>query len=102
VTGAARDALASALDQGMEYTGLRGFTPDPKLFHYLPAALAAREGVVPVILVGDTLKIASARPHPDLSLIRTRFPYLQLAIVMAPITEIEQALQRLPGANANP
>jgi hypothetical protein len=101
VRGEARDALASALDKGMDYTGLRDFTPDPKLFHYLPPALAAREQVVPVILVGDTLKIASARPDPDLSLVRTRFPYLQLAIVMAPITAIEQALQRLPGAPAN-
>jgi hypothetical protein len=100
VKGEARDALASALDAGMDYTGLRDFIPDPKLFHYLPAALAARERVVPVILVGDTLKVASATPDPDLSLVRTRFPYLQLAIVMAPITEIEQALQRLPGAHS--
>jgi hypothetical protein len=84
----------------MDYTGLRDFTPDPKLFHYLPAALAAREQVVHVILVGDTLKVASATPDPDLSLVRTRFPYLELAIVMAPITEIEQALQRLPGAHS--
>jgi hypothetical protein len=99
VKGEAREALESALRAGMDYTGLRDFTPDPKLFHYLPAALAAREQVVPVILVGDTLKVASATPDPDLTVVRTRFPYLHLAIVLAPISEIEQALQRLPGAH---
>jgi hypothetical protein len=100
VKGEAREALASALGAGMDYTGLRDFVPDPKLFHYLPAALAAREQVVPVILVGDTLKVASAKPDPDLTLVRTRFPYLELAIVLAPITEIEQALTRLQGPHS--
>lgn len=93
----ARDALAVALDAGLGYTGLRGFVPDPKLFHYVPAALAARERVVPVVLVGDTLKVASARPDPDLSLVRSRFPYVTVDIVIAPAAEIDQALQRLPG-----
>ena len=36
----ARAALATALDAGIGYTGLRDFVPDPKLCHYVPAALA--------------------------------------------------------------
>jgi hypothetical protein len=95
----ARAALATALDAGLGYTGLRDFVPDPKLCHYLPAALAARERVVPVILVGDTLKVASATPDPDLSMLRQRFPYLALDIVIAPAVEIDQALARLPGTS---
>lgn len=92
-------ALALALDAGLPYTGLRDFTPDPKLFHYVPPSLAAREVVVPVILVGDTLKVASARAKPDLSLVRSRFPYLSVDIVIAPATEIDLALQRIPGTS---
>jgi hypothetical protein len=92
----ARAAIATALDAGIGYTGLRDFVPDPKLFHYVPAALAARERVLPVILVGDTLKVASATPDPDLSMVRQRFPYLAVDIVIAPAAEIDQALQRLP------
>jgi hypothetical protein len=95
----AREALATALDAGIGYTGLRDFVPDPKLCHYVPAALAAREKVVPVILVGDTLKVASATPDPDLSVVRSRFPYLAVDIVIAPAAEIDQALQRLPGTH---
>lgn len=95
----AREALATALNAGIGYTGLRDFVPDPKLCHYVPAALAARERVVPVILVGDTLKVASATPDPDLTMVRQRFPYLALDIVIAPAAEIDQALQRMPGTS---
>ncbi len=94
-----REALATALNAGIGYTGLRDFVPDPKLCHYVPAALAAREKVVPVILVGDTLKVASATTDPDLSVVRQRFPYLALDIVIAPAAEIDHALHRLPGAS---
>jgi hypothetical protein len=97
VNADARAALALALETGMEYTGLRGFDPDPKLFHYVPVTLAARERVVPVVLVGDTLKVASARPDPDLSLVRSRFPYVTVDIVLAPATEIDRALDRAAG-----
>jgi len=91
-----RAALALAMQSGLEYTGLRDFTPDAKLFHYVPAALAARERVVPVIVVGNALKIASATPTPDLGLVRSRFPYLTLDIVLAPGSEIDAALERTP------
>lgn len=98
-TDETRAALAIALDAGLPYTGLRDFTPDPKLFSYVPLSLATREVVVPVILVGDTLKVASARPDPDLSLVRSRFPYLSIDIVIAPAPEIDLALQRVPGTS---
>jgi hypothetical protein len=55
--------------------------------------------VGPVILVGDTLKVASATPDPDLSVVRSRFPYLAVDIVIAPAAQIDQALRRLPGAS---
>jgi hypothetical protein len=94
MTDDAHAAMAVALEAGLGYTGLRDFQPDPKLFHYLPPSLASREVVVPVILVGDQLKVASARPDPDLSLVRSRFPYLTVDIVIAPAVEIERALAR--------
>lgn len=95
----AHEALALAVDAGLEYTALRDFTPDPRLFAYLPAALAAREHAIPLILVGDTLKVAAARADPDLSLVRSRFPYLALSIVVAPASEIEAALRRMPAVS---
>jgi len=99
MTDDAHAAMAVALDSGLGYTGLREFEPDPKLFHYLPPALASRERVVPVILVGDRLKVASASPDPDLSLVRSRFPYLTVDIVIAPAVEIERALARASGTS---
>ncbi|UGS38892.1 GspE/PulE/PilB domain-containing protein [Capillimicrobium parvum] len=99
MTDDAHAAMAVALEAGLGYTGLRGFEPDPKLFHYLPPTLASRERAVPVILVGDRLKVASSRPDPDLTLVRQRFPYLTVDIVIAPAVEIERALQRASGTS---
>jgi len=61
----ASEALALSLRTGLPYTGLRGFTCDPKLLLYVPMAMAVAERVVPVILVEDRLKLASAGPHPN-------------------------------------
>jgi len=72
----ASEALALSLRTGLPYTGLRGFTCDPKLLLYVPMAMAVAERVVPVILVGDRLKLASAGPHPNLHLLSVRLPYL--------------------------
>jgi hypothetical protein len=94
VTDDVRAALELALDYGLAYTGLRAFTPDARLFHYVPITLAAREGVVPVVLVGDTLKVASAGAHPDLAVVEERFPRLTLETLIAPRPEIERALER--------
>jgi hypothetical protein len=95
---ATREALALSLSTGLPYTGLREFTPDPKLFRYVPLGLAADQQIVPIVLVGDTLKLASASPHPDLSLLHSRFPYLTVDIVLAPGSEIDRVLQRVQGA----
>lgn len=94
MTADERAALEAAQRHGLAYTGLRGFGPDPRLFRYLPLELALAERVLPVVLVGDTLKVASARPDPDLSLLRERFPYLDLDIVLAPAGELDAALRR--------
>lgn len=94
----ATEALSVAMRHGMEYTGLRSFQPDARLFHYVPQALAVREGVVPIVVVGDELKVASSRPDPDLSLVRARFPHLRVGVVIAPEQEIADALRRLATA----
>jgi hypothetical protein len=89
------EALEVALKSNTPYTGLRDFTPDPKLFHYLPATLARSEQVVPVLLIGDSLKVACARPDPDLDVITHRFPALTVDIVIASAAEIAAALERM-------
>jgi hypothetical protein len=88
-------ALEIALEANRPFTGLRDFTPDPKLFRYLPATLARSQQLVPLLLVGDSLKIASSIPNPDLSLLQRRFPALSVDIVIAPATEIAAALERM-------
>lgn len=88
-----RAALLAAARHGLPFTGLRRFEPDPRLFRYVPREVAARERVVPVVLVDAALKVASAHPDPDLSLVRARFPSLALDIVLAPEGEIDVALR---------
>lgn len=91
----AREALDLALRHGLPYTGLRDVEDvDPRLFHYVPLAYATQHRVVPLIVVGDTLKLASATPDPDLSAVRARFPYVALDIVIAPGPEIDRVLER--------
>jgi hypothetical protein len=92
-----RAALDVALRHNLPYTGLREFAPDLKLFHYVPMPYAVQHRVVPLLVVGDTLKIASAAPNPDLSLLKTRFPYLAVDIVIAPGPEIDRVLERAQG-----
>ena len=87
-------ALDVALRSGLPYTGLREFDADPRLFHYVPLQYAVQHRILPMLIVGDTLKIASAVPDPDLSLLTTRFPYLAVDIVIAPGPEIDRVLER--------
>jgi len=77
-------ALALSLRTGLPYTGPRGFPCDPKLLLYVPMAMAVAERVVPVILVEDRLKLASAGPHPNLHLLSVRFPYLAPPVPLRP------------------
>lgn len=89
------EALELALRTDRAYTGLRGFQPDRKLFRYIPQDLARSERIVPLVLVGDTLKVASADPDPDISVVTRRFPYLTVDIVLASRAEIDAVLENL-------
>ena len=89
-----RAALDVALQHGLPYTGLRDFELDPRLFHYVPLPFAVQHRVLPLLIVGDTLKVACAAPDPDLSLLKTRFPFLAVDIVIAPGPEIDRVLER--------
>ena len=86
-------ALELALHSGLPYTGLRGFVPDPQLFLYVPLATAVAERVCPLTLVGDSLKLATAFLLPDLDAVRLRFPNLELELIVAPRSEILEALR---------
>jgi hypothetical protein len=98
LAGGTGEALELAMRSGLPFTGLRDFDCDPKLFHYVPLPMAVAQRVVPVVIVGDTLKVASAGPNPDISLLRRRFPALTVDIVIAPGREIDAVLQRAQGA----
>lgn len=89
-----RAALDLALSNGLAYTGLRDFEPDPRLWHYIPVSFAVSNRVVPMLIVGDTLKVAAAEPDPDLTQLKTRFPALAVDIVIAPAPEIDRVLER--------
>lgn len=91
------DALRIALDAGVPYAGLREFTPDPRLWRYVPLGYALEQQVVPVRLEGDVLHVAAATADPDLSPLAARFPKLQLALTIAPEHEIHAALARAQG-----
>jgi hypothetical protein len=86
-------ALELAAGSGRPFTGLRGFVPDPALFLYIPVATAVQERVCPLVLVGDSLKVASAYLDPDLVAVRTRFPNLELDLVVGMRSEILAALR---------
>jgi len=85
-------ALALATASGRELVGLRGFVPDARLFLYVPVATALVERVCPLVLAGDTLKVASAYLDPDLSAVEARFPNLALELAVSPRGEILAAL----------
>ena len=92
------DALRTALDAGLPYTGLRGFEVDPRLWRYVPLTVALTERIVPVILVGDVLTVAATRPDPDLAHLRRHFPNLQVSVAIAPAAEVDHVLHRAQGA----
>jgi len=86
------EALQLSFELGRMFVGLRGHQPDPSLFSYVPQDLARREQLLPISLDGSTLRIAGATANPDLSLVRVRYPHLQLELVSAPANEIMTAL----------
>ena len=94
------EALTVAVHHGLPFAGLRDLQLDESLLLYLPLATAARELVVPLVLIGDRLTIASATPSPPLDEVRTRFPNLALDIVISSEKEIlamvQSALEEAP------
>jgi Type II secretion system (T2SS), protein E, N-terminal domain len=88
------EALEIAAHLGRGFVGLRGVTPDPRLFAYLPLELAAREQVVPLEVDGPLLRLASVKADPDLALVRVNFPQLELELLSAAEPEISAALGR--------
>lgn len=90
-------ALEIAMKSGRPFSSLRGAEPDRRLLLYLPLELAERELVLPLILIGDTLTVASAFLDPDLSLIEERFPKVQIELVIAPYHELMDCLRQLRG-----
>lgn len=91
------DALRIALDAGLPYSGLRDFTPDPRLWRYVPLGYAVEHRVVPMRLVGNVLHLAAATSAPDLSPLAARFPNLAMTLTIAPEHEIHAALARAQG-----
>lgn len=91
------EALRLAVSANLPYTGLRDFEPDSRLWHYVPLPYAAAQRIVPVLLVGDTLKLATDRADPDLHPLSIRFPNLTLHIVIAPTREIDRILAHVQG-----
>jgi hypothetical protein len=88
-------ALEAATKAGLRFSGLRGLEADPRLFVYLPLTIAMRERVCPILLVGDSLKLASAYLDPDLSYLTRRFPSLHADLMISPRSEILAALDRV-------
>jgi MshEN domain len=88
-------ALELAARSCRSYCGLRDFVPDPRLFVYLPVPIAVRERVCPLVLIGDSLKLASTFLDPDLSALDRRFPNLSVELGIAPRSEVLAALQRV-------
>lgn len=92
-----RLALALALRSGLPYQGLRGFVPDNRLFLYFPLAVARAQRILPLVLIDDTLTLATAFVDADLAVLRERFPNLRLTIVISPRREILEALTHVAG-----
>lgn len=85
-------AVELALRSGRQFVGLRGFLPDARLFLYVPLATAVAQRVCPLVLVGDSLKVASAYLDPDLDGVRERFPQLDVELVVATRGDVLAAL----------
>lgn len=91
-------ALELSFVSGRPLVGLRDFMPDERLFLYVPLPLAQSQRVCPLVLVEDSLKVASAFLDPDLGPVRERFPNLRIEVVIAARDEILEALHRVAAA----
>jgi len=84
------EGVRIAFEAGLPFTGLRDFRPDERLWRGVAPDWALRERVVPLVVVGDRLKLAAARPDADLSAIQDA--YAGVDLVIAPADEIDAAL----------
>jgi glycosyltransferase XagB len=84
------EAVRIAFEAGLPFTGLRDFRPDERLWRRVAPEWAARERVVPLLVVGGRLKLASVRADPDLSALAGA--YAGVDVVIAPAAEIDAAL----------
>jgi Type II secretion system (T2SS), protein E, N-terminal domain len=79
--------LELALRSGLRYSALRDIVLDPRLLLYVALELCERETVLPISVSDEVLEVATARRDPDLG-IETRFPELEIDLVLAPIERI--------------
>jgi hypothetical protein len=84
------EAVRIAFEAGLPFTGLRDFRPDERLWRCVAPEWALRERVVPLVVVGGRLKLAAARPDPDLAPLAGA--YAGVDVVIAPAAEIDAAL----------
>ena len=85
-------AMELAVRSGLPFTDLRTFVPDERLFLYVPLVTAIQERVVPLVLVEDTLHVASVYAEPRLEGVRRHFPRLLVSVEIAPRSQILAAL----------
>ncbi|HWH43667.1 MAG TPA: glycosyltransferase [Thermoleophilaceae bacterium] len=85
----AREVAAAT---GRRVVRIDDLRPDPMLFLYIPLARAERARAVPLVMVGDTLTIASAGADPELGDIEAQFPNLHVELVVAPHGDVDRAL----------
>ena len=88
------DAVRIAFDAGLPYAGLRDFSPDPRLWRYVPLDEARELRLVPLTRVGRVLHLAAAAPDCDLSALRARSPDLRVQLHIAAEHELRAALAR--------
>jgi hypothetical protein len=93
------EAVRIAFEAGLPYTGLRDFRPDERLWRLVDPGRARRAGVVPLLVVGDRLKVAAARPDPDLSGLDGGCAGVD--VVIAPAAEIDAVLAGLPARDGD-
>src|SRR4051812_21952119 len=95
------EAVRIAFEAGLPFTGLRDFRPDARQWGQVAPDWALRERVVPLVVVGGRLKLAAARPDPDLSALAGA--YAGVDVVIAPAAEIDAALAAVgPAPAADP
>jgi len=86
-------AVELSARSGLPFTGLRGVRVDAKLFMYLPFQLAQAERCCPLSLEDEVLEVASTWLEPDLDSVRRRFPQLKIKLLIAPRSEVLQAVR---------